>query len=189
MYNPFDMIEILINGERQFARPYEFDSDIVDQKNMKNAFGKYVKPTKAITTCNKCGQGVVIDLKLDDPPFSIVTAACERCTPKSPKLGNPFINPVTAKVVSKVELDPILLDTKTKLEPVTTTVAERIEKKKKPAKPKESSKSKGEAKEEKKDTVSEEMLVPKVSKRVVELPPAEDMGAEQSFDDNDLIEP
>jgi hypothetical protein len=186
MYNPYDMIEIILNGKSEYARPCEFDSDVVDHKNMKNAFGYYVKPTKAITTCNKCGQTVYVDLNLDDPPFAAVVARCVICNPEPIKPNNPFVNPLKVNAVGRVELDPLILDNRKAGEPATTTVAERQEKKKRTAKPKAASEFKETIKDEK-EKPKEESIVPPVRSR--ELPTVDGISAEQSFDDNDLVEP
>lgn len=186
MYNPYEMIEIVLNGQKSTARPYEFDSDVVDQKNMKNAFGTYVKPIKAITTCNKCGQAIHINLELPDPPFGVIQASCMVCEPsKKMEIVNPFVNPVLVNAVSRIDLDPLVYDPRKPVEPVTTTVAERQEKKKKASKPKQEKNAQEEAKEVPKGQ-KESAEVPK---KQIDKPKAEGLEAEQSFDDNDLIEP
>lgn len=107
-YNPYDLVPLVINGKATHGRPYEFDSDVVDQKNMKNSFGNYVKPSKVVTTCPDCSQAVHIDVKLGSPPFAAVEYSCSVCKPPPPVLLNPFVNPVKTGRVQAQDLDPLV---------------------------------------------------------------------------------
>lgn len=143
-YNPYDLINILINDKPMVARPYAFDSDIVNQKTMRNAFGNFVKPTKASTSCPDCGQGIDLDLILEDPPFGIIRHQCKLCHPDLPPIVNPFINPFETNDASDINLinhdfkkslnditDKVVLATikqqSTEIEQVTTKQANTLE--------------------------------------------------------------
>ena len=142
MYNPYDMLEIRLNGIEGYARPVEFDSDLVDHKTMKNAFGTIVKPTKAVTTCNKCGQGFTFNLRLSDPPFGRIEVRCELCSPTKVEkvIAEPFVNPVKTKRVLETELDPLINRQSGNVEIPETTVAERMATKAKEEKPRKEKK-------------------------------------------------
>lgn len=124
-YNPYDLVPLLINGKPITGRPYEFDSQAVNQKKMTNAFGAYVKPTKVATVCPDCAQGLLIDVKLGEPPFSPFSTLCYLCRPAPPPLPDPFINPVKTGRVPAVELDPLLQELKP-LDSVSEPVAARF---------------------------------------------------------------
>jgi hypothetical protein len=107
-YNPYELVKLIINGTPIDGRPIQFDSEPVNQKTMMNAFGTFVKPSRVITVCPDCGQGLTIDLKLPDPPFPPVKYSCPRCRPKPAPLVDPFIDPLATGRVSVAELDPLL---------------------------------------------------------------------------------
>lgn len=107
MYNPYDLIELLINNQPMFGRPTEFDSEAVDQNTMRNAFGGLVKPSKISTVCPDCGQGLEISVNLGEPPFDTVAISCEHCHPAPPPIVDPFMNPIQAGRILAEDLDPI----------------------------------------------------------------------------------
>ncbi len=178
------MVELVLNGRKAYARPYEFDSDVTDQKNMKNAFGAFVKPVKAITTCNDCGQGITIQLSLGEPPFAPVVASCQMCHPEPEPLTDPFVNPLVINRINPLELDPLVHDIHKPIESITTTVAERKAERKEKQVSAATSDSKASA--DKSDRSKQKNAKPK---RAVEPAPVDDIGQEVVFDDNDLIEP
>lgn len=148
MYNPFDLVSMTINKKPIYGRPVELDSEITDHKNMKNAFGVIVKPSKLSTTCPDCGQGLILDVVLSDPPFSYDTN-CMICKPKV-DIPPVFSNPVESNRVSEQDLDASLVDARQHIE-VSTTVEERLEKKAKKAKKKVKAKKKDKEKEKRQE--------------------------------------
>lgn len=106
-YNPYDLIPTLVNGKEFQSRPIEFDSEVVDNNNMTNAFGSIVKPTKVSTSCPDCGQGLEFDCTLEDPPFAL-SVVCYHCRPAPPPAADPFMNPLEEGRVGEHELDPLL---------------------------------------------------------------------------------
>jgi hypothetical protein len=104
-YNPYDLVQVSINGELLYARPVEFSSDIVDNNKMTNAFGAIVKPVKIAVTCPKCGSGLIVDVSLPHPPFGVCSLACVVCEPPLEKMEDPFINPVRSKTISLNDYD------------------------------------------------------------------------------------
>lgn len=125
-YNPFDLVPLTINGKPITGRPFQFDSDVVNQKTMTNAFGALVKPSKVMTMCPDCGQGFELDVKLGDPPFQPYAVACPICKPAPPPLQDPFVNPIKTGRIQAFELDPILHDPKQPLVEKAGTVADRF---------------------------------------------------------------
>lgn len=111
-YNPYDLVPLLINGQAITGRPFEFDSEVTNQKKMTNAFGAFVKPTKVATVCPHCAQGLLIDVKMGEPPFTPFVTLCQYCHPTPPPLPDPFINPVKSGRVSHTDLDPLLRELK-----------------------------------------------------------------------------
>lgn len=125
-YNPFDLVPLLVNGKPITGRPFVFDSDVVDQKKMTNAFGKLVKPAKVMTICPDCSQGLEVTLELGEPPFEPFAHSCPYCKPAPPPLVDPFVNPVKTGRVPPQELDPILHDPNKPLLSGEGTVADRF---------------------------------------------------------------
>lgn len=109
-YNPYSLLSLIIDGQSIYGRPFEFDSEIADQRSMKNAFGQFVKPTKISTLCPKCGQGLFISITLPDPPFAPIHCLCGVCSPPLPQLSDPFVNPLNSGRVPEFSLDPLLYD-------------------------------------------------------------------------------
>lgn len=110
MYNPYDLVPMLINGQEIHGRPIEFDSEVADQNAMTNAFGNVVKPSKLSSCCPDCGQGLEYDVYLDEPPFSAVQKICYHCNPAPGPQDDPFMNPITDGRIPEHELDPLLHD-------------------------------------------------------------------------------
>ncbi len=107
-YNPYDLVPLLINGKPMQGRPFEMDSDVVNQKKMTNGFGALVKPSKVMTMCPDCSQGLEVDVRLGEPPFEAVVHTCPYCKPAPPPMVDPFVNPVKTGRVPAASLDPIL---------------------------------------------------------------------------------
>lgn len=124
-YNPYNLVEIIINNHTMYARPIAFDSEIVNHKKCTNAFGKLVKPSKLSTVCPDCGSGLILDVDLCDPPFRPVRCFCEYCNPGRTVLPDPFINPLDAGLVAEHSFDPLLCAPNVVVTD-QTTVAERI---------------------------------------------------------------
>lgn len=125
-YNPYDLVQLLINGKPITGRPYEFDSNVVNQKKMTNAFGTIVKPTKVATVCPDCAQGLLLDIKLGEPPFAPYSVSCQYCRPGPPPLSDPFVNPVKTGRVTHQELNPLLADPVKPLPQTQGSVADRF---------------------------------------------------------------
>lgn len=107
-YNPYDLVPLLINGKAITGRPFEFDSEVVNQKKMTNAFGSFIKPTKVATVCPDCSQGLLLDVRMGEPPFAPFVTLCQYCHPAPPPLPDPFINPVKSGRIPAADLDPLL---------------------------------------------------------------------------------
>lgn len=128
MYNPFDLVPLIINGEEIFGRPYQFDSEIADHETMQNAFGDLVKPTKVSTVCPGCGSGIDAEVSFaEDPPFSALTINCDNCNPLAGPAEDPFIAPVATGRVDSSELDPLQnVDALDKVTSDGSSVADRL---------------------------------------------------------------
>lgn len=107
MYNPYDLLELLINGQPMYGRPIELDSEIVDQHTMRNAFGSLPKPSKVSTVCPDCGQGLVLSVNLGEPPFDTIAISCEHCYPAPPPQIDPFMNPIKDCRIPIESLNPM----------------------------------------------------------------------------------
>lgn len=125
-YNPYDLVPLLINGKEMQGRPFEFDSDVADNAAMTNSFGNYVKPTKISTCCPDCGDGMEVEVNLNDPPFDPVVLNCQQCNPGMPEVVDPFMNPVDSDRVAEHELDPLLHNPDEQIKTDESTVADRI---------------------------------------------------------------
>lgn len=122
-YNPFDLVPLLINGQAIDGRPIHLDSDIVDQRKMTNAFGAIVKPSRVVTVCPNCGQGLELEVRLNDPPFPPHRCSCYYCNPGPAPLEDPFVNPVKTGRISRTDLEPMTVKDVTIPE---SSVAERF---------------------------------------------------------------
>lgn len=127
MYNPYDLVPMVINGVEIFGRPIEFDSPIADYNKMENAFGNVVKPSKLSTVCPNCGQGLVVHVKLMDPPFQPIHYSCEHCIPPEPVINDPFNNPIESGRIPASELDPLLHDFSGPIAPSEEPIGDRID--------------------------------------------------------------
>ena len=127
VYNPYDLVQIIINGKHHsVGRPVAFDSEVADQMTLLNAFGMIVRPTSISTTCPDCGAGMVIDVELaGDPPFDPYPITCS-CKMKVIPIVDPFVNPVLTRRIKLESLNPLLADIHTPLPQSKLTVAERI---------------------------------------------------------------
>lgn len=127
-YNPYDLVQLIVNDYPQYGRPIEFDSVITNQKTLLNAFGNIVKPTKVVTTCPDCGAGITVEIILDgSPPFAPypVSCTCARKIQPTPIL-DPFINPITAGLIKIDSLNPLTKEGYKPLPKSDITVADKI---------------------------------------------------------------
>lgn len=126
MYNPYDLLTIVINGEQTYGRPIEFDSEVKNFDTMENAFGCLVKPTKYSTTCPHCGAGLILDVLFDyEPPFRSVVDRCPICRPDDKIAFDPFVNPIENRRITKEDLDAVITESDA-IEVPQTTVADRM---------------------------------------------------------------
>ncbi len=207
-YNPYDLVALLVNGKPIQGRPFAFDSDVVNQKKMTNAFGSPVKPIRVMTMCPDCCQGLELDVKLGDPPFEPFVASCPSCRPGPVALVDPFVNPVLTGRVTPQDLDPTLHDPVKPLAASEGSVAQRFampspapgEAQKVPApataprtakKPKKAKKKPGEAAplvQQVLPVSPGDFVLTTQGGRATDLPVAEGVGQEQDFDDSDMVE-
>lgn len=190
-YNPYDLLQLIINNKAAFGRPVAFDSDVVDQHEMKNAFGKYVKPTQVVSTCPDCGQGFTLNVRLSGPPFEPYVCLCPICKPPPAPILDPFVNPIASDRITLNELDPMLHNITKPIEIPSSTVQERLKKKSKPKKKEEPKEPQLPPQPQPIPTVSSGFIEHDTSKsKFRNLEPAEGMeGDEKDFDDQDLVEP
>lgn len=192
-YNPYELLNINVNGKKAYGRPVEYDSNTTGPNSVKNTFGYYVKPIRLVTTCPDCGQGLELNVRYPDPPFPVVEFACYICKSKSNVVIDPFVDPIKSGRVTLEDLNPNIY----KLERHDlgdTTVAERLskeaQKKGKPKNSKKPKKSEKNTKEKTEDTLEEILsgngFVDYGKKKSI-LEAAEGLEPEQ-FDDTDLID-
>jgi hypothetical protein len=137
MYNPYDLVDLIINGHQSYGRPIVFDSEVSDSDTMLNAFGEIVRPVKIASTCPDCGQGLELDIKVNNPPFH-VNVNCYMCNTqavnvpesmvasKSGSAIDPFINPIRDGRMSMSDIDPLLYDASYQLSDVDSSVYHRL---------------------------------------------------------------
>ena len=126
IYNPYDLVPLVINGTEIFGRPFEFDSEVTDNVNMKNAFGNYVLPTKLSTCCPDCGDGIELAVNMTNPPFMALEVNCPSCRPELQTIVDPFMNPIKSDRVREHELDPLLHNPDEQIKLDDTTVKDRL---------------------------------------------------------------
>jgi len=104
-YNPYDLLDVSINGQRTHARVLALDSDIVDQVKSTNQKGYYVVPKDIITMCPNCACPLQMTVDLPQPPFPVVTFNCSNCHPElEPETA--LVDPFTSGRITLNELCP-----------------------------------------------------------------------------------
>ena len=187
-YNPYDQVQLIINGKPIYGRPTAFDSDVVDYKEMKNAFGKYVKPTQVVSTCPDCGQGFTLNIRLYGPPFDAYDCTCPICKKPPAPIPDPFINPISSGRITLNELDPMLHNISIPIDIPNSTVADRLKKSDKKPKTKKTKKQ-----SQTKQPIDERPSLDGFIEHEVKLHKLESAqgmeGDEQDlFDDGDMVE-
>jgi len=228
-YNPYDLISVTVNNISDlYARPVEFDSEVVDLTEMTNANGQLIMPSRIETVCPDCGSVVSMEVKLSNPPFGIINCVCGECNPVPVPAADPFINPIETGRIKSSDLDPIILNPVEDIDDDSTiTVADKLEKAakkkakkatkkatKKTSTTKKTKKSAGTKKVKKKakeesseppeksvpvfkagklgtkvtEDLSPDITSSSKNKRLASLEPAEDIGEESDFNDDDLVD-
>lgn len=108
-YNPYDMLQVSINGTMFMARPITFDSEVHDHIKMTNVKGHIIKPNRIATTCPRCAGGIECDVVLNDPPFPVIDINCDNCNPPYVAI-EPFIHPIQSGRIHITELSPNIAD-------------------------------------------------------------------------------
>jgi hypothetical protein len=196
VYNPYDLINLSINGKPMHGRVVALDSDVTNQKTMTNAFGALVKPLRLATMCPDCAQGFDFEFAFADPPFPTVVYNCPYCKPGPSPLTNPFVNPVSSGRVPEVELNPILHNLEKPLDETTSTftvpVAPKVPEKRSTKKPRKTKEAVSLPQKEIPPPAAasnpdpNELRLEKPKKLAPEL--AEGMGEELDFDDSEFVE-
>lgn len=115
-YNPYDLLDVTINGQRTHARVLCLDSDIVDQVKSTNANGHFVVPKDIITMCPNCACPIEMTVDLPQPPFPIIEFNCFNCHPElEPETA--LVDPFAAGRITLIELCPIEEELVTKVNP------------------------------------------------------------------------
>lgn len=104
-YNPYNLLNILINGKPFTARPIELDGEIHNYNSMTDVHGRLIKPKLIHTTCPDCGSLIQHSINAGDPPFGIFIVNCNICNPEYVNLS-PFIDPIQSGNVHLTELSP-----------------------------------------------------------------------------------
>lgn len=105
MYNPYDLIEVQLEGQRIYARPITFNDDLIDHIKMTGTRGDLIVPNQLSMTCPTCGQGFDIHVSLTNPPFPVLKIDCPYCVQKRiPE--DPFRNPIEDGIIKISDLNP-----------------------------------------------------------------------------------
>lgn len=116
MYNPYDLIKIRINNHELYGRPVAFDSEPADSHTLLNKEGDIIRPTRITSVCPDCGQGLELEIRVENPPFSM-SYECHLC--KSKDTNKSFINRPKVEL-SEYKADPLLQPN------IITPLSERI---------------------------------------------------------------
>jgi len=132
-YNPYDILEISINGNKIHARPFQFDSEPSNYQTLENKEGRIIRPTKLASICPDCGQGLEIDIDLQDAPegwhqvSTYLSFNCYLCNANEVLvIQDPFFNPLEDGRVEEKDIDPLLVGVGEHLAEAEGTVADRI---------------------------------------------------------------
>jgi hypothetical protein len=191
-YNPYDLLLLEINGVSIDGRPIDFDGDPINNS--------LAIPTKVATVCPNCGQGLEFDVQLSNPPFSVIARNCYLCNVEK-EIISPFVNPLDTGEIQNYELEPLLYNPEERIVDDGKSVAERLDVDEKGPEsfstvlddqvvlvPKIGLEEKGKTKEELEDMLDSSFVCENVSGPIVPLEPAEGIGAEEDFDDEDMVE-
>lgn len=133
-YNPYDILEVSINGNKIHARPFQFDSEPINLNTLENKDGRIIRPTKLVSICPDCGQGLEIDIDLKDAPegwhqvSAYLNFNCYLCNANEVKeIQDPFFNPLENGRIEEKDIDPLLVGVGEQLIETEGTVADRIE--------------------------------------------------------------
>ena len=183
MYNPYDLVQLKINGHELYGRPVEFDSEPVDTHTMLNKDGNILRPTKITSTCPDCGQGLLFDVKVGDPPYYI-ELDCYLCVVKTQPHINPFMNPIEDGRIKQSDIDPLLYNNENLID-VATAVSDRVSDfgQTGDAAPSKATKAAKRARKPKKGSSTKQP-----TKTAKPLEKAEGLTEEIDFDDADMIE-
>lgn len=130
IYDPYELVEINIDGSSILARPFEFDSEPINQ-DLLNAFGKQIKPTKFIAACPHCGSQVMVEAVSLKKSRSVGCPECQRGVNKPlMPLEDPFRNPIEAGVLRFIDLDLAIVDASKISNDDFETAAERLQSRK-----------------------------------------------------------
>lgn len=132
-YNPYDILEISINGNKIHARPFQFDSEPSNYHTLENKEGRIIRPTKLASICPDCGQGLEIDIDLQDAPEgwhqvpTYLSFNCYLCNANEARqIQDPFFNPIEDGRIEEKDIDPLLVGFGEHLVEAEGTVADRI---------------------------------------------------------------
>ena len=192
MYNPFDLLQLVINGHPIDGRPTEFDGT-------PNVGTEMVKPTRVNTVCPDCGSGLEFSLHLPDPPFGVLAFTCTECNPAATESQDPFMNPIHTGRIAPHELDPLLHNPDNQVVNDGKTVADRFAENALETPPVDSDDEMAldksldfeddeTAKKVQGDPSGPNFVTKSLKGPIVPLAPAEEMSAEVDFDDDDLVE-
>jgi hypothetical protein len=124
MYNPYELLQITVNGKPIDARPCEFSGEIVSQNDFTDDKGRLVVPTKLSTVCPDCGRGLFLEVEFKEPPFEH-DCQCPDCHPEPVQAPDPFMNPVEEGRIPYEDLDP-LQQSDEQLEEEDSSLADRL---------------------------------------------------------------
>lgn len=89
--NPYDLLDLTVNGKAMQGRPTAWSSEIVDHYSLLGADGLPVVATRVITLCPDCSQGFEADVDREaqrpialDCPACRPTVAAQAAAPEAP---------------------------------------------------------------------------------------------------------
>lgn len=122
-YNPFSLIQGILNKQTIYLRPIQFDDCDYD-KEFKKSNGELIRPTMATTTCPKCS--CVIEQHVPknfDLLNDVLNINCIKCNPIINNIF-PFDDPFNLLKISIININPsaitdVRLNQKCSKEPLT----------------------------------------------------------------------
>ena len=135
-YDPYALVNLVVNGKKCHGRPYQFNTERVDHNTLLDKDGKYIWPTRCTAMCPECCG--MLDIELTEPVLGEFALDCRSVT----KCGihksiieatapdtDPFINPFSNRLMVLDGIDVDLVNAlSTPVIDRNITVAERITK-------------------------------------------------------------
>lgn len=131
-YNPYALVELIVNGLSTQGRPFEFNAEPVNANTTLDSSGQQIYPTQCAAPCPQCGDGLIITLpgQLSGPLrldcLDILECRLRKRAVAPALMIDPFRNPFLEGLMAVGDVDLTLVSALEIPQPPSGTVAERL---------------------------------------------------------------